>query len=313
MQSRFKQLTEWLTSVCPYSSITPLPRNASFRLYYRIETKKGRFIVLDAPPEKESCENFVLSAQHLLSHGLPVPQIIQSDLELGFAVISDFGDYTLQGHSQHYKQALDLLSSFRQCPPLCVGQYKAFDAALIQWEFSQFEAWYLEKHLGCKLDDESSVLLKKIYGFLEKEILDQPSVFMHRDYHSMNLMVREDESIGILDFQDAMIGPVTYDLASLLRDCYVDLPHEQVRSLALYYKSLFDETIEDDCFLRWFDLTGIQRHMKALFTFARKHWRDQQSEYLKYIPRTLAYIMAVSKTYPELSFLTQLCEEKVTL
>jgi N-acetylmuramate 1-kinase len=170
-------------------------------------------------------------------------------------------------------------------------------------EWAWHKEWVLDKFLGL-----SSPLAEKsldaCYELLVESAVTQPQVFMHRDYHSANLMVLPEGKVGILDFQDAFIGPVTYDLVSLLRDCYIDWPRERVRSWALFYlQTLHDKGllshVDDQEFLRWFDLMGMQRHLKALLTFARKHVRDHQSHYLDHIPRTLGYLLNVSQHYPE--------------
>ena len=175
-------------------------------------------------------------------------------------------------------------------------------------EWAWHKEWFLEKLLGVSVGAEEQVL-DACYALLVESATTQPQVFMHRDYHSANLMVLPAQGVGILDFQDAFVGPLTYDLASLLRDCYIEWPEERVNQWALAYQKKLQQSgvanVDPRLFLRWFDLMGMQRHLKALLTFARKYVRDQQPHYLDYVPRTVNYLQRVCQRYPEFSALNR--------
>ena len=172
--------------------------------------------------------------------------------------------------------------------------------------------WFFEKYLSLTLSREAHARLNASFDFLAENAANQPLVFMHRDYHSANLMRLENEEVGILDFQDAFIGPLTYDVVSLLRDCYIDWPEKRVIEWATYYwQKIALPSVSLETFLRWFDLMGIQRHLKCLLTFSRKYCRDQNAEYVQHIPRTLHYIITISERYPECKALTIFLREEV--
>jgi aminoglycoside/choline kinase family phosphotransferase len=307
-------LYDWLSTTGGLTQITmaPLAGDASFRRYFRIKQGDQSFIAMDAPPPRENCTPFVTIAQKLAQHGLKTPTIYAADLMQGFLLLEDFGDVTLlqafqNGHSSDlYEPTLDALFLLQRCHDI---QLPIFAAAWMNQEWSWHQEWFLNKllHLPSlpKAVDDN-------YAQLVASALQQPQVSMHRDYHSANLMLIEKahntDEIGILDFQDAFKGPLTYDLASLLRDCYIDWPAEKVEALALSYLHRFQQvgqlqSISVQEFLRWFDWMGLQRHLKALLTFARKKVRDQDAHYLPFIPRTLHYIIQVSAKYPELNTL----------
>lgn len=208
-----------------------------------------------------------------------------------------------QGVSQNnaddlYKTALLELGKIQKCSL----DFAHFDSSWMNNELQLFKEWVVEKHLNQTLSPKTSKMLDHTFEFLLKSATEQPQCFIHRDYHSRNLMLLPNNKIGILDFQDAMIGPITYDLVSLIRDCYIDWPQEQVIAWARFFHDNFltSQIPSQEQFLRWFDLMGIQRHLKASFIFARKHHRDNVSSYLKDIPRAMRYILQVAPNYPEL-------------
>jgi N-acetylmuramate 1-kinase len=307
-------LYDWLSTRGEAGQITMtlLAGDASFRRYFRIRQGNQSFIAMDAPPPRENCTPFITIAEQLAKHSLKTPTIYAADLTQGFLLLEDFGDVTLlqafqQGHSSDlYEPTLDTLFLLQSCHDL---QLPIFAAAWMNQEWSWHQEWFLNKLLHLpplpKAVDDN-------YAQLVASALSQPQVFMHRDYHSANLMlIKKDDGqydIGILDFQDAFKGPLTYDLVSLLRDCYIDWPAEQVENLALSYLHRFQQTgqfkaIDAQVFIRWFDWMGLQRHLKALLTFARKKVRDHDARYLAFIPRTLNYVVQVSAKYPELNAL----------
>lgn len=308
--SRSSALQSWLADVvdAPVLSLTQLPGAASFRTYHRLALPEKTLIVMDAPPP-EHCEPFVQVAAALHQAGLHVPSIIAQDITQGFLLLSDFGDTTyLQGLSAKnadrlYRSALDALVTLQGIKQVPGRNLAHFDLPFMQEEWARHQEWFTDRLLGLDISNTKASLDRCYQQLIELAVL-QPQVFMHRDYHSGNLMVLPQQEVGILDFQDALIGPVTYDLVSLLRDCYVDWPLYQVNQWALYYWKQLNGSVfnvDEQTFLRWFDWMGIQRHLKALFTFARKYVRDQQAHYLNHIPRTLRYLRAVTANYPELA------------
>lgn len=266
---------------------------------------------MDAPPEKEDSEPFVRISGYLLAMGLNVPRIIDSSVEQGFYLLSDLGsraylDYLSEATvDQLYRDAVKSIELMH-----CDGfQYKAvippYDYQLLHTEMALFTDWFLARHHRIELNDAQRDTIEVTYKLLADMALEQPRVFVHRDYHSRNLMLVDDNNPGILDFQDAVWGPVTYDLVSLFRDCYIAWPRQQVEAwLQDYYKQMKSEAllagVTQSQFLRWFDLMGIQRHLKATGIFARLNYRDGKPGYLNDIPRTLGYVFSVMKDYQEL-------------
>ena len=307
---RIDELTNWLQQQFPGQRITvqPLAGDASFRRYFRVQENDNVYVAMDAPPDNEDCRPFVQVAATLAKRGVRVPHIHAQDLERGFLLLDDFGDTLLQ-HAltpaqagDLYTTAIDALVNWQEHG---LSELPRFDAAFAYQEIERFYEWFLIKHCQLSLSDQDDAILKDAFRRLAQGSEEQPQTLIHRDYHSRNLLVLPDQQLGVIDFQDAMIGPVTYDLVSLLRDCYIAWPDDQVRAWALYY---FDEAsrrqivphIDAETFLRWFDWQGVQRHLKAIGTFARLFHRDNKPGYLPDIPRTLNYVLAISAKYPEL-------------
>lgn len=295
---------------------TAMPGDASFRSYCRVYTPNASYVAMDAPPP-ENCHHFTAIAEALRAMGLQAPEIKAADMQSGFLLLTDFGDTTfLQAFTDPptstvaddlYSRALQALSVMQACRSVPGIELKPFGREWMVREWAWHQEWFLEKWLG--MSAAGNTALHACYEQLIIEALQQPQVFMHRDYHSANLMVLPGQEVGILDFQDAFIGPLTYDLASLLRDCYVDWPEAETKRRVLFYAGLLRKQgllnhVSDENFIRWFDWMGLQRHIKALMTFARKFVRDQQPRYLAYVPRTLNYIIQVSQHYPELRALS---------
>ncbi len=299
----------------------PASEDASFRRYFRVTTREHSLIAMDAPPDKEDSTPFVQVAGRLAQCGINVPRVLEADLELGYLLLTDLGEQlylgALQSHPDVtvlYEDALRALVRFqvaaeaRGLPP--------YDRRKLNSEMGLFRDWLLARHLGIELDEAAASQLQACYEFLVQSALSQPKVFVHRDYHSRNLMVCPDNNPGVLDFQDAMHGPVTYDLVSLLKDCYIKLPSATLSDCLDFYleqASLagLDTGPDPDTFRAWFDLMGVQRHLKASGIFARLWHRDGKPGYLADIPRTLSYIVDCAGAYPDLAFLTTLIEERV--
>lgn len=309
MDHRQQNLVLWLQSVfsLPIQPLQALAGDASFRRYFRVQQQGVTYIAVDAPPERENCQAFINIANVLRAKGLNTPEIIASDLQQGFMLLSDFGDrlflQTLNATNAErlYGLALDALAILQSCESSSTLTIPPFTAEFMYQELQLFKEWFLCKHLSLVLTQQQEIMLTEFFQFLAKTAASQTQVFMHRDFHAANLMLLPNDSVGILDFQDAFMGPVTYDLVSLLRDCYIAWPDTFVRQQALQYKARLPAltSVSDEAFLRWFDLMGVQRHLKALLTFSRKYHRDGSKNYLQHIPRTLHYVSAVAPLYPE--------------
>jgi aminoglycoside/choline kinase family phosphotransferase len=323
MPNREKILQVWLEESVGLErfSLELASGDASFRRYFRLARPDGTTnIVMDAPPENEDCRPFVTVAKHLVDLKLNVPVVHEADLDRGFLLLSDLGsEHYLDclgagNEARLYRDALDALKVM-QLHGMRDG-LPQYSHELLQREMKLFPEWLLGKHLGLNLSEDEQQMLDKIFELLIANALDQPQVFVHRDYHSRNLLVTTESNPGILDFQDAVIGPVTYDLVSLLKDCYINWPREQVKGWVYdYYTQALQSGVvqeqHEGRFLRWFDLMGVQRHLKASGIFARLNIRDGKPGYLKDIPRTLNYIVEIAPEYQELEQLAELVSERV--
>lgn len=322
MPQRLEQLQRWLSDELglPEYTIAPASADASFRRYFRILFDGESRIVMDAPPDKEDSRPFVSIGRQLRGIGLNVPEILAEDLQQGFLLLSDLGDrqyldvLDAQNAGRLYGDAMGALATLQASGP-GAQQLPPYDRELLWREMELFREWYLGKHLGLVLNPGEQKVLDETFELLVASALEQPAVSVHRDYHSRNLMVSEHNP-GILDFQDAVYGPLTYDLVSLLRDCYIAWPREQVEGwVSGYHDMAFEQGIlgerQLERFLRWFDLMGVQRHLKATGIFARLNHRDGKPGYLNDIPRTLGYVVEVCGRYPQLRPLRALLEEHV--
>ena len=324
MPQRLAALQQWLEDDCGLAGcrIEAASGDASFRRYFRVTLADGGTrIAMDAPPDKEDCGPFVTVAGQLAAAGLHVPAIMAEDLAQGFLLLEDLGSthyldvLDAASADRLYGDALGSLLSLQACGPH--EGLPQYDAALLQREMALFSDWLLDRHLGLELDAAERAMLVDTFARLVDNALAQPQVCVHRDYHSRNLLVPPAGQVpGVIDFQDAVIGPVTYDLVSLLKDCYIAWPQERVDGWALGYFELavqsgvLRDEHEND-FLRWFDLMGAQRHLKAAGIFARLYHRDDKPGYLKDIPRTLGYIVAAAARNPELAGLAELIDRRV--
>jgi len=319
---RREALLEWLSAGLEVDRMETASGDASFRRYFRVFSDGRQYIAMDAPPSKESTGPFVRIAGMLRAMGLNAPEVLAADPESGFLLLTDLGSrqYLAElreypGHAAGlYDDALAALDTLQHAGREYQSQLPPYDSALLTAELGLFRDWLVGTHLGLEWSAEDEDAWRLTCDFLVESALAQPRVFVHRDYHSRNLMVRETGNPGILDFQDAVCGPLTYDLVSLLRDCYVRLPGADVRRRALDFfercrprlPTAFDET----AFLRAFDLTGVQRHLKAAGIFARLNHRDGKPGYLDDVPRTLRYVAEVAPRYRELSFLAEVVERR---
>ncbi len=321
--TRQKQLNQWIHEILGVQEykLTPISGDASFRRYFRLLFKDQKFIAVDAPPEKENNLPFIEITHLLESENLPVPHIYFSSLDFGFFLLTDFGDTLLldildiNNVDHFYNKALEALSVIQQTPANSLPNYTK---QLLLTEMELFRDWYLGRYLNLELTNQENDLLDQVFTNLIKNALTQPQVFVHRDYHSRNLMQIDASYPGIIDYQDAVCGPVTYDLVSLLRDCYINWPVSQVEEWALNYrKKLIDmkiiQNIDTKKFLKWFDLMGIQRHLKAIGIFSRLNLRDNKPDYLYDIPRTLNYIKEIAPKYVETKELAEFLHNNIAL
>lgn len=316
--TRQSALLSWLAGQLKAASIELLPMtgDASFRYYYRIKDFAGLIAVDAAPDLANDNQGFVMVAQLLKNIDLNVPKVYAHDLERGFLLISDLGNtvYLEALHTENaddlYSSALDSLSRLQTIEAMA---FATFNADFMRLELENFRSWLVEQYLACPLDPIWNKKLTRIFEKLIASAEKQPQVLIHRDYHSRNLLIGNDNNPGILDFQDAMRGPVTYDAVSLLRDAYIAWPPEKVSQWALSFYDRIDErhNMSRDHFIEAFDLMGIQRHLKAAFIFARKYLRDNVDNYLADIPRTLNYVHTVSDTHSEMKDLHELLNERL--
>ncbi|KAA3629610.1 MAG: aminoglycoside phosphotransferase [Proteobacteria bacterium] len=319
MGARLEQLKQWLGGAVglPPFALEPASGDASFRRYFRVTYDGQSVIAVDAPPAQEDNRPFVRVARQLRGWGLNAPEILAEEPELGFLLVSDLGTELYREHLDEtrverlYGDALSALLVMQLRGAEVRETLPPYDEALLLQEMALFRDWYLGRHLQLELTGSQHEVIEAAYRLLVANALSQPQVFVHRDYHSRNLLHTPVNNPGILDFQDAVWGPVTYDLVSLLRDCYIAWPRERVEEWALGYQNLAHQSgvlrqFDELRFLRWFDLMGVQRHLKASGIFARLNYRDGKPNYLQDIPRTLGYVADVASRYPELCALHEL-------
>jgi N-acetylmuramate 1-kinase len=307
---RKQQLEAWLQTILNQTfTLTTASADASFRRYFRVHLADKTLIAMDAPPPQEDCTPFVKVAKLLLDAGLNVPEVIAQDLTNGFLLLSDLGDDTYLQHLNNdtaqmlYGDAtsalikMQLASQPNVLPP--------YDDALLTREMQLFPDWYIAQHLKFELSAEQQAVLSNTFALLNKNILAQGQVTVHRDYHSRNLMVTHENSPGILDFQDAVYGAITYDLVSLLKDAYIEWDEEQIIDWLVRYweparKAGLPVPNDFSEFYRDFEWMGAQRHIKVLGIFARLYHRDGKDGYLKDMPLVLHYLRKVCGRYVEL-------------
>lgn len=310
------QQQHWINQHVPVINYDALCGDAGFRRYFRLHTPDQSLIFVDASEEPAIYQAFIKQTLHLSETNLPIPKLFAQNDELSWAILEDFGDDLLWNVFQassdlkladsFYKEAIDQLIILHQHPIKAYGRFTILDEKVICEELHGWREWCLEG----LFQQTASPELMSCFQWIADIVTQQPYVFMHRDFHSKNLLIKKDGRVGIIDHQDAMAGPITYDIASLLRDCYFDWPEEKVIEWALYYKqqaqanNLLDKRVSDVAFLIWFDWTSIQRHLKALYTFSRKSLRDHNDNYVQFIPRTLNYLETISSRYQELNALT---------
>ncbi len=324
--TRRQALEHWLASLdgalgLDRESLEPASNDASFRRYFRIRGAGGTTrIVMDAPPPQEDTRPFIHAAKVLKRSGVSVPTVLAADTAQGFLLLEDFGNATFLGQLKAdaatspllYQDAWRALVTMQQAsaPEL----FPAYSRELLLRELMLFPDWYLARHKEVRLDAEQSGVLQGAFERILANNLAQPSVFVHRDYHSRNLMVLPGErNPGILDFQDAVYGPITYDLVSLLRDAYIRWDEAQVLDWAIRYWEAaraagLPVAADFSDFYRDFEWMGLQRHLKVLGIFARLFYRDGKPAYLDDMPLVLEYVLQVVRRYVDLAPLARLIE-----
>lgn len=295
--------------VVPPATLTAASSDASFRRYFRWEGGGKSFIVMDAPPPQENCKPFVDIAFLLAKSGINVPKIYAEDLDRGFLLLNDLGNQTYldvidsENADELFKDALQALLAFQQLP--MVAPLPSYDVALLRRELELFPEWFVKRELGVEFDSAQQMLWQNVTELLIDSALAQPKVLVHRDYMPRNLMLSEPNP-GVLDFQDAVYGPVTYDVTCLFKDAFLSWSEERVHGwLEDYWQQAGALGIpvqpDFDDFLRASDLMGVQRHLKVIGIFARICHRDGKPRYLADVPRFFAYIDAVIARRPELA------------
>lgn len=299
-------------------TFTPASADASFRRYWRAALADGRsYIVMDAPPDREDCRPFVRVAAMLHEAGVNAPQVLAQDLGQGFLLLTDLGTRTYleelneSNAAQLFSDAIDALLRWQLATR--PGTLPPYDEALLRREMNLFPEWYVGKHLQKTLSPSQGEALETIFRRLVESALAQPVVYVHRDYMPRNLMVCEPNP-GVLDFQDAVIGPITYDVVSLMRDAFISWEEERVLDWTARYWEKAKRTglpVAADFaeFWRAFEWMGLQRHLKVLGIFARINYRDGKPKYLADTPRFITYASSVSKRYRELAPLARLLDE----
>ncbi len=292
------------------SSIEVASEDASFRSYYRLRKEDETYILMDSSLLVESLPPFVEMNERLSTVKVRVPSIIVKNIKLGYLILEDFGSTHYldilndDNHHKLYKKAIDEIIKMQQADTTGLPPY---DKDFLLFEMDLMQEWYLEKYLDIVLSQEQQESIKKTLETIADVVLEQPQgLFVHRDYHSRNIMLTPKGEVGVIDFQDARVGAITYDLVSLLKDCYIEWDKNEVERLALYYRDSVGLDVDDATFIKWFDFMGLQRHIKVLGIFSRLYLRDGKDGYLKDIPLTVKYVVETGSKYPELEGLVSL-------
>ncbi len=310
--NRYQKLESWLSqNNYDVSSLRVLSGDASFRKYYRVDKDAVSYVVMDCPPDKENLDAFIKISDKLQKAKINVPKLFECNADDGFLVISDLGDnlYSKKLDKETvyclYTDALETIVKMQMNTDL--SGLDNFDN-LYDEENKLFTDWFLQHHQKIDLDNSLKSDLSNEFDKINSIIKDIPKTFVHRDFHSRNLLVTDINNPGVIDYQDAVLGPVTYDLVSLLKDCYITwddgLVEDMLESFFTRIKSNSINSISD--FRYWFDITGLQRHIKAIGIFSRLNYRDNKDGYLKDIPRTYAYVDKVLNKYKDLSNLNEI-------
>ncbi len=316
---RQKELMVWTQEVLDDSHcyIKSASSDASFRSYWRVFSQGQTYIVMDAPIEHEDCTPFITVSKKLSDAGLHVPLVIKQNLELGFLLLSDLGNVQYlsilneDNFKNLYKDALTALHAIQQ--KVNTADIPLYDDDLLKSELELFEQWFVNVHLDVELSEQQKDIIQNCNQILIQNALAQPQVFVHRDYHSRNLMKVKDNNPGILDFQDAVVGAATYDLVSLLKDCYIQWDEKAINQMVDDFRQKYNKlnatNYNSQQWQKWFDLMGLQRHLKVVGIFCRLNYRDNKPNYLKDLNLTLCYIKSTCAKYTEFQPLLTLINE----
>jgi len=316
---RYASLQDWIARQFPGKAFTlsPASADASFRRYFRVTVPDSTLIAMDAPPPQEDCRPFVRVAALMADANVHVPAVLAQDLARGFLLLSDLGATTYlaalnPGNAdQLFDDAIDTLVRWQLASR--EGVLPAYDEALLRRELDLFPEWYIGRHLGIKLSSQQSESLNRTFGLILTANLAQPKVYVHRDYMPRNLMV-SDPNPGVLDFQDAVFGPISYDVASLFKDAFLSWEEERVLDWTVHYwerarRAGLPVNADFGVFYRDFEWMGLQRHLKVLGIFARICHRDGKPGYVEDTPRFLGYVRAVALRYAALTPLLRLLDQ----
>lgn len=309
--------------------LNALSGDAGFRRYFRVNCRPS-LLAVSAPVASEDSRAFVAIARYLKSQQVDTPEIIAVDFQRGFLLVEDFGDSLLgsvlnpDNVDRCYAEAMEILLRLQACTETSIAAaddgdlftLAPYNSTRLLDEMLLFQQWFVPKLLGYQLSGQEQHQLQQVYDQLLESALEQPRVWVHRDFHSRNLIYREGQLPGVIDFQDAVEGPLTYDLVSLLRDCYLRWPAVKVSAWALQYRDLavahgLMNEVSDAEFLRWFDWMGLQRHIKVLGIFARLWLRDGKAGYLNDLPLVIRYTLEVADRYPQFESLVTLFQNRL--
>jgi aminoglycoside/choline kinase family phosphotransferase len=308
------KIQKWLQSTL-YSeyTLTVASADASFRTYYRLTKGKQSYILMDSSLELESLKPFVKITKLLRDVGVKAPKIFAQNLPLGYLILQDFGNQNLldtlnrQNFKKYYSEAMDEIVSMQQAD---ASKLPLYEKTFLHFEMDLMKEWYLQKKLQVSLNVVEEQLIQKSLNVISEIVLEQPqNLFVHRDFHSRNIMLTPNGTLGVIDYQDAMSGAITYDLVSLLKDCYIEFPRKDIEELVLEFRDKLGLDVSDAQFIKWFDFMGLQRHIKVLGIFSRLHLRDGKDGYLKDIPLTLKYTIETALRYEETQELGKLLQE----
>jgi aminoglycoside/choline kinase family phosphotransferase len=317
------KLKAWIQTT-PYKNyeISVASADASFRKYYRLDSRKNSendgevqesFIVMDSSLEKDSLAPFLDVTQRLLREGVKAPKILEQNVADGYLILEDFGNtlyLSILNESNFealYEKAIDEILKMQKAD---ASGLPIYDKKFLHFEMDLMSDWYLEKKLNLSLTQEQEKMLEKSLDAISEVVLSQPqNLFVHRDYHSRNIMLTPNNEIGVIDYQDAMSGALMYDLVSLLKDCYIEFEREKVIALVLKFRDRLGLRESDETFIKWFDFMGLQRHIKVLGIFSRLFLRDGKDGYLKDIPLVRKYTIETASRYEETKALAEFLKE----
>ena len=314
MDNRLAALKVWVGDTLGMrpENLRPASADASFRRYFRFEYEQQSYVVMDAPPQQEPLLQFIAIDRALIAQGVHAPQIYQCDERQGFLLLEDLGEQLYLDHLATDSQSLyqDALEALLRIQAGTFADNELvlplYDTVLLDQELELFKEWFVERHLQQAMNNRQQQLWVETKQSLISSCLEQPQVWVHRDFHSRNLMLTEQNSPGVIDFQDMVLGPIAYDLASIFKDCYLRWPRAtQLDWLRVYHAKAAatqpSTKFEFDDLLRWFDVTALQRHLKVLGIFCRLNYRDSKSRYLQDLPLVSAYVSEALGLYPEFS------------